>query len=55
MSTNSTTQEADLFWDDADTEQSATDISDILDNYCSGEIVRVQRAVRRRRRGLLRR
>ena len=35
-----------LFWDDADTEVSATDIADILDNYASGEIVRVQRAIR---------
>lgn len=37
---------ANLFWDDADPEVSATDIGDILDNYPSGEIVLVQRAVR---------
>lgn len=39
-------QEADLFWDDADTEQSYHDIADIVDNYPMGDIVRVQRALR---------
>ncbi len=35
-----------IFWDDNDTEFSATDFADILDNYPSGEVVRMQRAIR---------
>ena len=40
-----TTAEADLFWDDSDPEYSVNDITDIVDNYADGEVVRVRRAV----------
>ena len=38
--------EPDLFWDEQDPESGATSVEDILDNYCPGEIVTIQRAVR---------
>lgn len=43
--TDKTTKEADLFWDDSDPEYSVNDITDIVDNYADGEVVRVRRAV----------